>query len=317
MPAQLTRLLLVLLLTLPVSALAHPALWVVKDADTTIYLFGTVHLLPKDTHWRYPALDEALARSQALMVETTDDDPAHMKALVLRYGLAPNQPLSQQLSPFYRGRLARAARIAHVPGGVATLDAMRPWLAAITLTVAPLRHAGMNPAQGVDRQLRALMKQAGKPVRALETAEEQVRYFADMPSTLQLALLRNTLRGNDHADAEFSVLLSAWQAGDVDAIARLENAELARSEPALYQRLLPERNAAWAQHIRTMLQQPGTSFLAVGAAHLAGPDSVQVQLEKLGLHVTRVPDQAPRQAVPSPPDLAPSGGYPRQKAATR
>ncbi|MDO1529928.1 TraB/GumN family protein [Fulvimonas sp. R45] len=281
------RLLSLLLVLFAAPALAHPALWAVKDVDTTLYLFGTVHLLPHDTDWHFPVLDKALADSQALYVEITDDDPAHMTALVLRYGIDTAHPLSGLLGPFDRGRLERAARLADVPGGMAALDIMRPWLAALTLTVAPMVKAGLDPALGVDRQLRAAMEKAGKPVRALETAEQQVRFLADMPQALQLGLLRSTLRDTDRADVDLKALIGAWKAGDEAAIARLENDRLERQEPQLYRRLLVERNAAWARRIKAMLDRPGTVFIAVGAAHLAGPDSVQAQLAKLGVHAAR------------------------------
>jgi uncharacterized protein YbaP (TraB family) len=286
--AKFRALLLVPLLGLfATPALAHPALWVVKDADTTIYLFGTVHLLPNDTDWRFPALDKALSDSQALYVEITDDDQPNMTALVMRYGLDMAHPLSSLLTPFDRGRLERAARLAKVPGGVAALDMMRPWLAALTLTVAPLTQAGLDPAAGVDKQLRAAMEKAGKPVRALETAEEQIRFLADMPQAMQLALLRSTLRDTDRASVELKALIDAWKDGDDQAIARLENDLMRREEPALYQRLLVERNEAWARRIAGMLQQPGTVFIAVGAAHLAGEDSVQAQLARDGIETER------------------------------
>jgi uncharacterized protein YbaP (TraB family) len=283
------RLLAILLLCASGSALAHPALWVVRDADTTVYLFGTVHLLPHDADWHFPALDKALADSRSLYVEITDDDPAHMTALVLRYGIDTAHPLSQQLTPFDRGRLERAARLADVPGGMAALNLMRPWLAALTLTVAPLVKAGLDPKLGVDKQLRTAMEQNGKPVHALETAEQQIRFLADMPTSLQLGLLRSTLRDTDRADVDLKQLIGAWKAGDDDAIARLENDQLKRQEPQLYQRLLVERNAAWVQRIEAMLDRPGTVFIAVGAAHLAGPDSVQAQLQAHGTPVERLP----------------------------
>ena len=283
------RLLLCLLLCVSGNALAHPALWVARDADTTIYLFGTVHLLPHDTDWHFPALDKALADSCSLYVEITDDDPAHMTALVLRYGIDTAHPLSQQLAPFDRGRLERAARLADVPGGMAALDIMRPWLAALSLTVAPLVKAGLDPKLGVDKQLRTAMEKNGKPVHALETAEQQIRFLADMPTALQLGLLRATLRDTDRADVDLTRLIGAWKAGDDDAIARLENDQLRRQEPRLYQRLLVERNAAWALRIKAMLDRPGTVFIAVGAAHLAGPDSVQAQLRAHGTPVERLP----------------------------
>jgi hypothetical protein len=270
------------LLAIALPARAHPGLWVVKDADTTIYLFGTVHLLPHDTDWHFPALDQALAGSQKMYVEIVDDDQANMAALVLRYGMDMAHPLSSLLTPFDRGRLERAARLAKVPGGMAALEVMRPWLAALTLTIAPLTQAGLDPAQGVDRQLRAAMEKAGKPVNGLETAEQQIRFLADMPQSMQLALLRSTLQDTDRASVELKALIDAWKAGDDAAIARLENDLMKRENPQLYQRLLVERNETWARQIAGMLRQPGTVFIAVGAAHLAGPDSVQAQLKKLG-----------------------------------
>lgn len=125
-------------------------------------------------------------------------------------------------------------------------------------------------------------------MRALETAEEQIRFLADMPSALQLDMLRQTLHETDASKLEFKELVEAWDKGDVEAIARLKNSLMKRETPALYQRLLVTRNATWAGKIRAMLDTPGTVFIAVGAAHLAGPDSVQAQLHKLGVDATRV-----------------------------
>jgi uncharacterized protein YbaP (TraB family) len=274
-------------LLLPLATSAHPALWVAKDADTTIYLFGTVHLLPKDTAWRNPGLDRALRDSDALYAEIVDDSQANMSALVLRYGFDLAHPLSSLLTTSEQGRLQRAARIAGVPGGTGGLNVMRPWLAALMLTVTPLTKAGLDPAQGADKQLRAAMEAAGKPVLGLETAEQQIRFLADMRQSLQLALLRSTLRDSDRAKVQFGAILDAWQRGDDAAIAKLENALMRREEPRLYQHLLVERNKAWARRIKAMLERPGTVFIAVGAAHLAGPDSVQAQLSTLGVTVIR------------------------------
>jgi uncharacterized protein YbaP (TraB family) len=276
------------LLLVCVPALAKPALWVVKDADTTIYLFGTVHLMPKDADWHYPALDHALADSSTLYIEVTDDDPASMAALVLRHGMDPGHPLSSQLSPSEAHRLSLLANKTGVPGGMQTLNMMRPWMAALTLAVTPLLKAGLDPEQGVDKQLKASMLGAGKPVLGLETAEQQIRFLADMPRPVELALLRSTMRDADKGPIKLTTLIDAWKAGDADTIARIGNDDIRKLEPRLYQLLLVQRNEAWATKIATMLQQPGIVFIAVGAAHLAGPDSVQAHLEQLGLPVEQV-----------------------------
>jgi uncharacterized protein YbaP (TraB family) len=166
---------------------------------------------------------------------------------------------------------------------------MRPWLAGLTLAVAPLLKAGMDPAHGVDKLLKAQMLAAGKPVDGLETAEQQIRFLADLPADVELEFLRSTLRDVDKGSTELTTLIDAWKNGDVATIARIEDEDLVQHAPELYQRLLVQRNQAWATKITAMLRKPGTFFIAVGAAHLAGPDSVQAQLETRGTSVKRLP----------------------------
>lgn len=278
---------LVLSLLLVTAAVAQPGLWVARSDQATVYLFGTVHLLPSDTDWNSPALDKALADSQRLSIEIVDDDSPAMQALVMQHGVDFGHPLSTKLDDSDMQRLEKAAADAKVPGGVAALQPMRPWLAALTLTVAPLVQAGLDPAQGVDKQLKARMQAAGKPVDGLETSEKQIRMLADLPEAMQLDFLRQSFKEVADGPARLRELIDAWRTGDTDAIARIEDKDLRQDSPLLYRRLIVERNQAWAREIAERLKQPGVTFVAVGAGHLAGPDSVQAQLRKLGVTVTR------------------------------
>jgi uncharacterized protein YbaP (TraB family) len=279
---------LVLNLLLVATAFAAPGLWVVRQGEATIYLFGTVHLLPSDTHWSSPALDKALAESQRLSIEIVDDDNPAMQGLVMQHGVDFGHPLSTKLGDRDMQRLEKAAEEAKVPGGVAALQPMRPWLAALTLTVAPLVQAGMDPSQGVDKQLKARMQEAGKPIDGLETSEKQIRMLADLPESMQLDFLRQSFKEVADGPAKLRELVDAWRRGDTDAIAKVEDEDLRKESPTLYQRLIVERNQTWARTIAERLKQPGVSFIAVGAGHLAGPDSVQAQLRKLGIESTRI-----------------------------
>ena len=274
-----------LLVAAPIRA--TPALWVARKDQATVYLFGTVHLLPSDTNWSSKELDRALDASGTLLIELVDDNPANMQGLVLKYGLDPAHPLSAKLSPRDRNRLERAATEAELPGGAATLQSMRPWLAAVTLAMTPLIRAGMDPAQGVDRTLRTRMEKAGKAVEGLETAEQQLRMLADMPEDMQLAFLRQSLDEVAQGPARLRELIDAWRRRDTDTIARIEDEDLRKDSPELYDRMLVHRNQAWAKAIAERMRQPGIVFVAVGAGHLAGPDSLQKQLEKLGIEVKR------------------------------
>ncbi|MEO7066562.1 MAG: TraB/GumN family protein [Rhodanobacter sp.] len=274
-------------LALIAPALSQPALWVARQGQSTLYLFGTVHLLSSATAWRYPALEQALRDSDSLFVEQTDDGAKHMQALLQRYGFDPAHPLSSKLTRIENARLAQAAKATNGAVSLPLLQIMRPWLAALTLTMAPLKKAGFKTSFGVDQALRTQMLAAGKPVLALETAEQQIRLLAALPPAAELALLRATLATGKQDTTDLAQLVSAWQNGDVAAIAAWEGAQLGGSNSRLYRRMLVKRNRAWAKKLARQLQQPGTVFVAVGAGHLAGPDSLQVQLKKLGIEAVR------------------------------
>lgn len=283
------RFLVLALALTSLPALAQPALWVAHSGKGTVYLFGTVHMLPAHTQWRSPGLEKALDASQSLYIEVTDDNSANMQALVLRYGLDLAHPLSGKLDAADANRLRRAAQVAGLPGGEAALEPMRPWLAGLTLGVAPLLKAGMDPNSGADKQLKAQFEAAGKPVRGLETAEQQIRFFADMSPATQLAFLHSVLKDFQNAASEINALVGHWTAGNVDAIARTVDLKMRNQSPALYQKLIVTRNKAWARKLANLVKTPGTYFVAVGAAHLAGPDSVQHQLAAEGIVTRRLP----------------------------
>ena len=276
-------------LALVTTASAKPLLWSVRQGDTTVYLFGTVHLLPSDTDWMSGKLDDALNRSKRLSIELIDDDPVTMQLLVIKYGLDASHPLSQKLHAADREKLKLAATEAKLPNGEQTLEPMRPWLAALVLTVTPLVQAGMDPSQGVDKQLKARMIKAGKPVDGLETSEQQIRILAGMPEPLQLDMLRETFHEIEEGPKKLQELIDAWKNGDIQTIAKLESTELQQESPELYKQLIVDRNKAWAQIIAKRLRDPtgGTSIIAVGAGHLAGPDSLQKQLEGMGFTVVK------------------------------
>lgn len=291
-------------------AVAEPALWVAKSPTATVYLFGTIHVLPKNVDWRYPALDRALAASDSLYVEEDDSSRARIKALILEYGTSdadradrantfegafPHSDyvskwhtLSRELGPEDRERLEIAAERAHLPGGVKTLEPMKPWLAALTLAVAATSRSGYEPQFGADTVLEHEFEDRGKPVHSFETTHDQIAFFAETPPALQMDLLRSVLENHAKNSAQVAALVQDWLAGNVAAIAAAVDGGMREQHPDLYKVLLVDRNRDWASRIAGFLTQRGTVFVAVGAAHLTGPDSVQAQLAKLGIRTERV-----------------------------
>uniref|UniRef100_UPI003B58656F TraB/GumN family protein n=1 Tax=Brevundimonas sp. FT23042 TaxID=3393749 RepID=UPI003B58656F len=265
---------------------AGPALWVVRDADSTIYLFGTIHVLRPTTAWATDRVDAAFDSADQIWFEVTNaDDQAAALPIIQRLGLSPQTPLSSLLTAEEKADLDAAAASVGLPA--AQLDIFRPWFAGLTLSVAPLVKAGYDPQSGVELVLKARAQAAGKPLHGLETLEEQVGLLAGMPEEAQLDFLRSTLEAFDDATTELDRLVGAWADGDVDAIERYGVDEM-KDDREVYETLLVRRNTNWAGQIQTMLDGSGTAFIAVGAAHLAGDDSVQAILEGRGVHVERV-----------------------------
>lgn len=271
-------------------AAAQPAFWVIKDADSTIYLLGTIHLLKPETTWHGPKLDAAMQEAQELWLELPTTNPEAMQGemlqLVTKYGLAPQTPLSKDLTPEEMKTLDEAAKLAGLTA--AQLNFFRPWFAALTISTAAMTHAGYDTASGVDGKVEAIFRAREITPKGLETAEEQIKVFAGMSREQELNYLRETMEEYEKASVELDQMVTRWAAGDVDNLEKLLVEEMKSEGPDLYQALLVNRNANWAVRIEDMLKGKGTAFIAVGAAHLIGPDSVLAMLKAKGIASERV-----------------------------
>lgn len=273
----------------PTAASApRPALWQVSDSDTTIYLFGTIHMLPKDSHWRTPALDTAIGNSQGLILETILDDknPAEMAGVMASLGFSPGlPPILDRITPAKRPLLEAAIAKSGVP--LEVFNRMETWAAAFSLIGLQLKSIGLEGGEGVETVLKSSFQSAGKAVGQLETNREQLGFFDTLPEKAQRALLEGTVDSPVDTGRHFQGMLNAWLRGDVEAIGRTFNEDLSAS-PELLDAIIRRRNLNWTQWIQRRMAEPGTILVAVGAGHLAGADSVQAHLQKRGLKVRRL-----------------------------
>jgi len=267
---------------------ARPALWEVADPDTKIYLFGTIHMLPKGYEWKTRAIDRAIASSETLVIETIIDtkNPQALAAELIRLGYSPGlPPLASRIHPHKRAQLQAAIARSGIPPKV--FDQMETWAAAFTLLGVQFRAVGLQGEAGVEQTLKAAFASAGKPVGQLETNAEQLGFFDTLPQDAQRALLEGAIEDPKTIGGDFAGMLQSWASGDIEAIGQSFNRGLAAS-PALREALIRRRNANWSNWIARRLAAPGTILIAVGAGHLAGPDSVQSMLERSGFRVKRV-----------------------------
>ena len=271
----------------PAAHPAEPALWVVRDADSTIYLFGTVHILKPDTVWRTPRIEQAFNASDELVLEIADvDDPAKLAPAVQKHGLDLARPLSSKLNDQDKARLATVAQSLGIP--VATFEPLRPWLASVQILVASLVKMGFDPEAGVDKLLKQAADKAGKPVHGFETAEQQMSFFGGLSPELELELFRESLEDFEEGAAMLDRLAAGWSTGDLKVLEDELVTDMKREAPELYKVILVDRNVDWANQIEEKLKGKGTSFIAVGSGHLVGADSVQVQLARKGIRSERM-----------------------------
>ena len=260
-----------------------PAIWMVNDKDTTIYLFGTVHALPKDTPWFFGPVERAYQQSGELVTEIpTNDSAGDAKAIAARALLPEGQSLRNLMTPEDRKQFEEALVSLGLP--IEAMDRFQPWYAALTLSLLPVTQAGYDPQSGAETALNA--RSDDKSKAALETVDQQIELFEGLPQKTQLQFLDQTVESVSTATTTLDAMVARWMMGDPDGLAMLLNQDL--TDKMLHKRLLTDRNARWAQWIDGRLKQPGTVFIAVGAGHLAGKDSVQRQLRKLGIKARRV-----------------------------
>jgi len=277
-----------------------PALWVVRDRDTTIWLFGTFHILDGNSDWFSGEIREAFDSARELVLEADiPANPALLAArtqpLIRRYAVDPaGRPISGRLTAEQNRVLDAALGAIGIQRG--SYDRMEPWFINMTLAKALGRRAGAGIEGGAEAVLR---RAAGQRMRfhALETIEDQFRLFDGLAEEGQLAQLRTMLDNWEAIGSQLSRMLSVWKRGDAELLDRILNSGL-RQDPSLRRVLLEDRNRAWAEWIARRLERPGTVFMAVGAGHLVGPDSVQAVLRQRGVESARVSTGGSRLGYP-------------------
>lgn len=263
-----------------------PPLWVIRDADSTVYLFGTVHLLRPGAAWGSDKVDAAFDSASDVWFEVVNpDDQAAMMTAVRDHGLSPERPLSSRLSADEKARLDVALRSMGMDP--AQIDPMRPWFAAMIVGVTPLTAAGYDPAAGVELNLRNRARTAGKTLHGFETLDQQLAGLAGMSDEGQTIYLRHYLAHYDEAAGEMDRLVAGWTVGDLEAIRIYARANGRAISEETHELFMASRNADWAGQIETLLKGSGVSFIAVGAAHLVGDDSVQALLAQKGIQAVR------------------------------
>ncbi len=267
-----------------------PALWMGSDADTKIFIFGTVHNLRADNQWMTDQIASALKASQTLYLETDLSSQAARKAIDdfhLRHGELPTGE-----SLYHHLDTGDAYRLKHVLKNLGedpeSMTHLQPWLAALRVSQLRMERAGYLAGQGVDSALEQQARDTEKVIAYLEPVQEQLNLFDKAAMGAQIKSLNQITRDMDRTLEYMDLIASEWLDGDIEGLGLLvANPDWGYGEDD-YAVILSDRNQKWADKINTLMDQPGTYFLAVGAAHLAGPDSLIFMLKDKNIRMERV-----------------------------
>jgi uncharacterized protein YbaP (TraB family) len=271
-----------------VAAPAHaqPPVWVVKDADSEMLIFGSVHVLPPGLAWRPPALDAAVARANDIWFELPVGPGSEQEVARLAGTLGvlpPDKSLYRMLPPSAAARLSKLADAYGVDKTV--LDRLEPWLAEVALAGAAYKAAGADTQHGVEAVLNGAAPASVKR-QALETPAEQLGLFDSAPLPEQIASLSETLHELETDPDGFAGMIRAWMAADVRKLDKEALEPLRKASPALFGRLVTQRNANWTRELDARLKGSGRTVVVVGVGHLVGSGGVPARLRALGYSVT-------------------------------
>jgi uncharacterized protein YbaP (TraB family) len=264
----------------------QPPMWVVSDADSEITLYPTIHILPKDITWKSDTMRERLAAADEVWFEIqpgSEADPK-LQQYVMSKAMTPDSPLSSKLTPELYAKLEAQTAALGIP--VEAVDPMAPWMAGMTLGVMALVKEGFDPGSGVETQLTPMV--AGKKVRALETSQSQIDMLAGLPDAVQIEFLRSAIEDMEEGAEMLNEMARDWSVGDIDDMEEDLIEETKAEAPELFEAMFVNRNRNWAKQIAAEMEGSGTDFIAVGAGHLVGDDSVPQMLLDMGYKVERL-----------------------------
>ncbi|MCJ0825057.1 TraB/GumN family protein [Luteimonas sp. 50] len=275
-----------------------PLLWKVSDADNSVYLLGSFHLLKPGDYPLSADVDAAFADAESLLFEMP---PSEMESptLALQMGHAAlrvdGSRLDSQLPPATARKLqdwftGNAADLQASGLTSQSLQMFEPWFVGLTVSIIEMTREGLDPKLGLDRHFAEAAGRAGKPVDGFETGAQQIAFLDGMDADEQVQFLDEALSESDEGGSEVEKLHAAWRAGDAATLWDDMAADMKRQYPRLYRHVNVERNDAWLPRIEQRLQASGEddTMVVVGTLHLLGSDGLVEKLRARGYAVERI-----------------------------
>ena len=270
------------------QASADSSVWRVSNGDRTVYLGGTVHLLSQSDYPLPAEYEEAYLDSDAVVFETdiaAMSDMATQARMLARMSYTDDRTLESVLNEEAYAELQSYTAEIGLP--LMMMQKFKPGMVVTTLQVFEFQKLGFTP-EGVDAHFYARAAGDGKPVLGLESLEEQIEFLATMGEGNESEFILISLADLENTEETMEGMITAWRSGDTRQLTEMFVADMQAQSPEVYETLLRGRNLDWLPKINAMLQDDGTEFVLVGAAHLVGDDGLVTLLKGEGYQVEQL-----------------------------
>ena len=270
------------------GAIAKSCLWKISSGKGTLYLQGSVHVLKADSYPLDPAIEKAYAASDVLVLETdikAMSSPETQARIMKKAMLSKGQTLETELNKKTFKKFEKTCAETNLP--IAALQHFRPWFASMTLAMLKMQEMGFDPEHGLDKYFHGKATTDGKKVVGLETIDFQIQLLASLDKEDPNQFVSRSLDEMKMLKEDVNALDKAWKEGDIDTLGKLLSKGF-KGYPDAYKRFITDRNAAWFKTLDSMLANPETPMVVVGAGHLPGKGGLLELFKKKGYTVEQL-----------------------------
>jgi len=265
-----------------------PMLWKLSDADSSVYLLGSFHMLKAQDYPLDTAVESAYADADVMVFELPPEamqDPGVQGKFLQAAKFSDGRTLREVLPDEIERKLAA---FMGSEAAVAGSDSLQPWYLALNMSVMMVVQAGFDPNLGLDMHFMQRAQTDEKQTGGLETIDDQLAALAGAPMEEQIYALEEALKPASEMREKFDVLYQAWRDGDATAVEHEMVREMNEHTPVSARLLADERNQKWLPQVQAMLATDQNHLVIVGALHLLGDSGLVSLLQKQGLAVERV-----------------------------
>lgn len=270
------------------TAHAQSSVWQVSKGNDSLFIGGTVHILPKAEMPLPVEFNHAYEQADTIVFEAPVPDPADTNAQMQMLGALSytnNETLSEKLEPEVKASLEN--KLSEFGANLEKLDGFRPAMVSIVLMSMELQKQNLM-GEGVDAYYEKKATKDNKTKNYLETMEFQLALFKTMGQGNENDFIKRNLADLNNYNDMFKGLLTAWREGDTDTLNKVAVEKMQKNDPKSYKQLFKDRNNNWLPKVEAMFNNDSNEFVLVGAGHLVGQDSLLTLLENKGYSVSLV-----------------------------